>query len=212
MSIDLMSLIGGSGWAAGVNLYAVVVLLGVFGRLGLVETPEVLTRTDVLMAAGALYLLEFVADKIPYLDNLWDVLHTVFRPLGAGAIGYLLAGEAGSLSQAVAAMASGTLAATSHSAKATARAAVNVSPEPVSNIVLSLAEDGLVAGIVALAVAFPVIALVTVTVLVVLAVLLIISGWSALRAFWHRRTARRHVVHVELINPDGSPFARRPGG
>jgi uncharacterized protein DUF4126 len=212
MSIDLISLIGGSGWAAGVNLYAVVVLLGVFGRLGLVETPEVLTRTDVLMAAGALYLLEFVADKIPYLDNLWDVLHTVFRPLGAGAIGYLLAGEAGSLSQAVAAMASGTLAATSHSAKATARAAVNVSPEPVSNIVLSLAEDGLVAGIVALAVAFPVIALVTVTVLVVLAVLLVIKGWSALRAFWHRQAARRHIVYAEPSNPDGSPLARRPGG
>ncbi|MGH8909021.1 MAG: DUF4126 domain-containing protein [Egibacteraceae bacterium] len=187
---------------AGVNLYAVALLLGVFGRLGLVETPEALTRTDVLIAAGALYLVEFVADKVPYLDSLWDVAHTVVRPLGAGAIGYLLAGQADSLPQALSATASGTLAVTSHAAKATTRAAVNTSPEPFSNIVLSLAEDGLVAAIVALAVAFPVIALVTVAVLTALAVLLTVKGYRALRTMRRRRAARRH----------GSPLAQRPGG
>jgi len=194
VTIDLIGLIGGSGWAAGVNLYAVAFLLGILGRLGLADTPEALTSTDVLMMAGGLYLLEFVTDKVPYLDSLWDAVHTVVRPIGAGAIGYLLAGDAGTLGQALAAATSGGLAASSHAAKASTRAAVNVSPEPFSNIFLSLAEDVLVVVIIALAVALPVIAIVVVALLVGLAAFLTVKLWGALARLRQRRAGGPRVA------------------
>jgi hypothetical protein len=186
MSIDLISLVAGSGWAAGVNLYAVAVLLGLLGRLGFADIPETLMRTDVLAVAGALYAVEFVADKVPYIDSLWDTVHTIVRPLGAATIGYLLTGETDTIGQAAAAGASALLAASSHTAKATARGAVNLSPEPASNILVSLFEDGLVAGVVALAVAFPVAALVAVVVLLAASLFLAVKLWGVVRRRWQR--------------------------
>lgn len=184
--------IAGSGWASGVNLYAVVALLNLFGRAGALELPEVLQRTDVLVVAVVLYLLEFVADKVPYLDNVWDVVHTVVRPVGAAAIGAILAGEATDLDQALSAAGSGGLAFLSHATKATARAAINTSPEPASNIVVSLLEDGLVAGVIALAVWNPVVAVVAVAVLVVAGTALMVVLWkTAKRALATMRERRR---------------------
>jgi len=191
MSVDLFGLISGSGWAAGLNLYAVAFLLGIVGRLGLAPVPEVLTHSDVLAMAGGLYLLEFVTDKVPYVDNLWDAAHTVVRPLGAAAIGYLLAGEATTAGQALAAAVSGSLAATSHAAKASTRAAVNVSPEPFSNIFLSLTEDVLVAVIVALAIVFPVVVIAVVALFAFLAVFFTVKLWGAVRKLLRRRRAGR---------------------
>jgi hypothetical protein len=98
-----------------------------------------------------------VADKIPYVDDVWDVLHTAIRPLGAAVLGALLSGE--DVSDLAAAFGTGGLAFASHAVKATTRVAINASPEPVSNSLVSLAEDGLVAGVVALAVTHPLIAL-----------------------------------------------------
>jgi hypothetical protein len=187
MSVDLIGLVAGSGWAAGVNLYAVAVLLGLLGRLGLADVPETLMRTDVLAVAGALYAVEFVVDKVPYLDSLWDTVHTIIRPLGAAAIGYLLAGQVDTIGQAVAAGASSLLAASSHTAKATTRGAVNLSPEPTSNILVSLFEDGLVAGVVALAVAFPIAALVVVVILLAASIFLAVKLLGAARRRWRRR-------------------------
>ncbi len=146
--VDTIGLLAGTGWAAGLNLYLATFLLGLAGRLDWLEVPAALERTDVMIGAGVLYAIEFFADKIPYLDNLWDAVHTFVRPLGAGVLGYLLAGESPSISQIVGAVISGSLALSSHSAKATTRAAVNTSPEPFSNIFLSLMEDGIVAGLV----------------------------------------------------------------
>lgn len=193
--------IAGSGWAAGLNLYAVVVLLGLFGRAGAIEVPEVLMRTDVLVIAGVLYAVEFLADKVPYLDNVWDAVHTVIRPLGAAALGALLAGdELGS--QLAGAGGSGVLALISHSTKATSRAAINTSPEPASNIVVSLFEDGLVAGVVALAVYNPVLALIAVVVLLIAGAVLTVFLWKTARRAWRgirervrgpRRDDRPHV-------------------
>jgi hypothetical protein len=184
MPLDLASLIAGSGWASGVNVYAVIVLLGVLGRLGWAEIPLVLQRTDLLIAAGVLYAIEFVVDKTPYADSAWDTVHTIVRPLGAAAIGYVLAGEATTFGQGAAAAVSGLLAGASHSAKATTRAAVNLSPEPFSNVAVSLAEDGLVASVIALAVAFPVAALVAVLLLVAAGVALVATLWGAARRRW----------------------------
>jgi hypothetical protein len=102
-----------------------------------------------------LFAVEFVADKIPYVDNVWDAVHTAIRPTLAAVLGALLAGEANDLGEAVAAVLGGTTALASHAAKASLRLAVNASPEPVSNIVLSLAEDSVVVAVLLLAVDHP---------------------------------------------------------
>jgi hypothetical protein len=189
--IDTIGLLAGTGWAAGLNLYLVTFLLGLGGRLDWLEVPAVLQRTDVMIVAGILYAVEFVADKVPYLDNIWDAVHTVVRPLGAAAIGYVIAGDSSSVAAAVGAILSGSLALSAHSAKATTRATVNTSPEPFSNIFLSVAEDGLVAGLIALAVANPVITLIVVVLLTVGAVWLTVMLFGVIRRFRSRWAARK---------------------
>ncbi len=175
--MDVAGLIAGAGWSSGLNLYLVAFLLGGAGRLGWADIPETLTRTDVMITVGVLFIVEFAADKIPYLDSLWDAIHTVVRPLGAAALGYLIAGDASSIGQALGALVSGGLALTSHGAKATTRAAVNTSPEPFSNVALSVIEDGVAVGVTMLAIAIPVIAIGLVSVLAVGA------GWVTFKLF-----------------------------
>ena len=181
--IDTIGLLAGSGWAAGLNLYLVTFLLGLAGRLEWLNVPAILQRTDVMIVAGVMYAIEFLADKVPYLDNIWDAIHTFVRPIGAAALGYVIAGDAANIGAAVGAIFSGALALSAHSAKATTRAAVNTSPEPFSNIFLSLAEDGLVAGLVALAIANPVLTVIVVAVLTVGAVFLTIKLFGVIRRF-----------------------------
>ena len=188
--IDTIGLLAGSGWAAGLNLYLVTFLLGLGGRLDWLEVPEVLQRTDVMIVAGILYAVEFLADKVPYLDNIWDAVHTFVRPLGAAALGYVIAGDSSSVGGAVGAILSGSLALSAHSAKATTRAAVNTSPEPFSNIFLSLAEDGLVAGLIALAIANPILTLIVVVVLTVGDVWLTVKLFGVILRFRSRYSAR----------------------
>lgn len=189
--IDTIGLLAGTGWAAGLNLYLVTFLLGLGGRLDWLEVPAVLQRTDVMIVAGILYAVEFVADKVPYLDNIWDAVHTFVRPVGAAAIGYVIAGDSSSVAAAVGAILSGSLALSAHSAKATTRATVNTSPEPFSNIFLSVAEDGLVAGLIALAIANPVITLIVVVLLTVGAVWLTVMLFGVIRRFRSRWAARK---------------------
>ncbi len=155
----MLPLVLSNGWAAGVNAYAVVVILGLAGRLGLADAPEPLMRTDVLLAAGCLYAVEFVTDKIPYVDSVWDAVHTAIRPTIAAALGALLAGDADTLTQALAATGAGVTALASHGVKAGLRVAINSSPEPVTNITASLVEDLLVAVVVVLALSYPWVAL-----------------------------------------------------
>jgi hypothetical protein len=194
MDLALIGLVAASGWASGINLYAVVGLLGIFGRTGLGEVPEVLMRTDTIAVALGLFALEFVADKIPWFDSFWDVAHSVIRPLGAAALGAVLAGDAESVSQAFAAFGSGGLAAAAHTAKATTRLAINTSPEPATNIGASLIEDGLVLGVIWFAVTNPLLALALVVVLLVagtaLTIALIGAARRALRARRERRRRR----------------------
>ena len=154
----LLALAAALGWASGLRLYAVVFLTGLAGALGWVALPaglQVLQQPLVLGAAGLMLLVEFVADKVPGLDSLWDGLHTLLRiPAGAALAGAVFGGDQASWAT-VAALLGGTLAATSHVAKATTRAAVNTSPEPFSNIALSLAGDALVPAMLWLAVQQP---------------------------------------------------------
>lgn len=155
----LLALAAALGWASGLRLYAVVFLVGLAGQLGWWPLPpglQVLQQPLVLGAAGVMLVIEFVADKIPWVDSLWDTVHTVIRiPAGAALAAGALGADAGSW-QMVAALMGGTLAATSHVAKASTRAAVNTSPEPFSNLALSLLGDAAVPAMLWLAAQHPV--------------------------------------------------------
>jgi hypothetical protein len=188
--METLGVVAGAGWASGINLYLVTLLLGIAQRMGWGDVPEVLGRTDVLVVAGILFVLEFAVDKVPYADNVWDSIHTVVRPLGAAALGAVLVGDASSIGAALGAVVAGALALDAHAAKATTRLAVNTSPEPVSNISLSLVEDLSVAGLVALAIANPIIALVVVAVLVIAATTVVVWLWRGIRRGARRVRAR----------------------
>ncbi len=186
--MDVLPWIFSSGWASGINGYAVVLLLGLFGRFtDAAGVPPALQRTDVLVAAAVLTLLDLVADKIPYLDSAWDALHTVIRPLIGGAVGALLAGQATTLNQAVGAGLGALSALASHSVKAGIRAAVNTSPEPVTNLAVSSAEDVAVAAVVSLSVAHPWAAAGVAAALLLAGVVVVASVARRIRRFWRRR-------------------------
>jgi len=192
---ELLPLVFTSGWASGVNAYATVLLLGLLGRFaGLDAVPAGLERTDVLIAAALLYAVEFVADKVPYVDSTWDAVHTVIRPTIGTVIGLLVAGDAESLDQAVLAATGGVTALVSHLVKAGLRLAVNTSPEPASNIGVSLAEDVSVAGVIAVAVAAPWVAAGIAAALLLTGVALVVLLAKRIRRArtrWARWRARR---------------------
>ena len=179
-----------SGWASGLNLYGTVLLLGLAGRLGWADVPTDLQQTWVLVAAGVLYAIEFVVDKVPWADSLWDSVHTVVRPIGGGLLGALFAKEGGD-PEVVAALLGGGFSLTAHGAKASTRAMVNASPEPASNIALSFAEDGVVAAMVALALAFPVVAGIVATVFAITSVAVTWILFRFVRRTWRRIAAWR---------------------
>ncbi|MET8559819.1 DUF4126 domain-containing protein [Streptomyces flaveolus] len=190
--MSVLPLVFTSGWASGVNAYAVVLLLGFFGATGVADdVPQTLQRPEVLVVAGVLFLCEAVADKIPYVDSLWDSVHTVVRPLAGAWVGALLAGQSGSLSDVAAGLIGGSTALASHAVKAGTRMAVNTSPEPFSNIALSLAEDLGVGGIVTFAVFHPEAAAITAAVLLAGGLLALLFLVSRIRRFLRRRTQRR---------------------
>ena len=143
----LIALAAALGWASGLRLYAVVFITGLAGWLGWVSLPsglQVLQHPLVLGASGLMLAVEFCADKIPGLDTVWDAVHTFIRiPAGMALAAAVFGGDSG-VWTTIAALLGGTLAATSHAAKATTRAAVNTSPEPFSNIAMSLLGDAAV--------------------------------------------------------------------
>ncbi|WP_020137435.1 DUF4126 domain-containing protein [Streptomyces sp. 351MFTsu5.1] len=200
--MSVLPLVFTSGWASGVNAYAVVLLLGVFGATGLSDdVPETLQRPEVLVVAGLLFLCEAVADKIPYVDSAWDSVHTVVRPVAGAWVGALLAGQSGSLNDVVAGLVGGSTALASHTVKAGTRMAVNASPEPFSNIVLSLAEDLGVAGIVTFAVFHPVAAATLAGVLLVAGLVVLYFLISRIRRFRRRRAQRREESRLAARPP-----------
>lgn len=206
--VSVLPLVFTSGWASGINAYAVVLLLGLLGTAGLTdEVPAALQRPDVLIVAGVLFVCEAVADKVPYVDSVWDAVHTVIRPVSGGVVAALLAGHDGSLPELAAGAVGGSTALLSHLVKAGARIAVNTSPEPASNIVVSLVEDLGVAGIIAFAVFHPVAAAVIAAVLLAAGIALVVLLWSRIRRFLRRRRARREDKRLaragEPVPPSG---------
>ncbi|MEU9004706.1 DUF4126 domain-containing protein [Streptomyces sp. NPDC048551] len=190
--MSVLPLVFTSGWASGINAYAVVLLLGIFGATGLTdEVPASLQRPDVLIVAGVLFLCEAGADKIPYVDSLWDSVHTVIRPVAGGVVGALLAGQSGSLSDLAAGAIGGSTALASHFVKAGTRMAINTSPEPFSNIAVSTAEDLGVAGIITFAMFNPQAAAIIAAVLLAIGLAMVVYLWSRIRRFRRRRAQRR---------------------
>ncbi|MFD8688850.1 DUF4126 domain-containing protein [Streptomyces sp. NPDC059651] len=190
--MSVLPLVFTSGWASGINAYAVVLLLGIFGATGVTdEVPASLQRTDVLIVAGVLFLCEVVADKIPYVDSVWDTAHTVIRPVAGAVVAALLAGDSGSLPELAAGAIGGSTALMSHLVKAGTRMAVNTSPEPFSNIAVSTAEDLGVAGVVTFAIFHPWIAASIAAVLLVLGLVILVFLASRIRRFLRRRAQRR---------------------
>jgi hypothetical protein len=182
-----LALVFSSGWASGLNCYLVVLVLGIADRVDdFQQVPNVLQRWDVLAVAGFMYAMEFVADKIPYVDSTWDAVSTAIRPTAGAVVGVLLAGQADSLNGAVAAVVGGGTALLSHLVKAGGRLALNSSPEPVSNIGASVTEDVAVLGVVWFAIQHPVPAAIVAAVLLVLGIVMLFYLGRLVRRGWRR--------------------------
>jgi len=180
-------------FASGLNLYATVAVLGLSSHYGLVALPPQFRAFDnpiVITVALVMYLIEFTADKIPWVDTLWDMIHTVVRPVGGALIAVTTLGDASPTTTALAALLGGSVAMTTHLTKAGTRAAANTSPEPFSNWILSLGEDALAVSISYAALKHPMIALA-----IAVALLLVMVAFASIliRAV-RRRFARRSGV------------------
>jgi hypothetical protein len=190
--VDLLSGLGrtlGFSFAAGVNLYATVVILGFAARYEWVDLPpqyRVFDNNWIIGAAIVLYVVEFFADKIPWVDSVWDAIHTIIRPAGGALIAVASIGHAPPATQAIVALAGAALAASTHLTKAGTRAVANTSPEPFSNWILSVSEDGFAIGLGLLALTYPLAA--AIVVLVCLAAIVVFAYWliRAVRGRFHR--------------------------
>jgi hypothetical protein len=158
--VNLLPLVLTSGWASGVNAYAVIAVMGLLGRIaGLDQVPAAVQQPAVIAVAAAMFAVEFVADKVPYVDSLWDGGSTLVRPTVGAVLGYLIAGDSTTVNASAYAAAGGGSALASHLVKAGLRLAVNASPEPFTNITVSSAEDVTVVAVVSLALYHPWLAL-----------------------------------------------------
>ena len=205
-AIATLGALMGLGFVSGIRLYSTVLAVGLGIRFGFFQPPgalshlEVLATMPVLLISGTVYTAEFLADKIPWFDSLWDVVHTFIRPLGAAILGAVALGDVDPAWKLGAFLLCGTVALSSHAAKAGTRLSVNQSPEPVSNIALSLGEDGVVVGLTWLAFTHPIVALVLVVVLVATILWLLPK---LIRLF--RRNAGRAWAMFRGSYDDGAP-------
>jgi len=182
--IETISLVLGTGFSSGLNLYATVATLGLLQRFGIIHLPEklqVLSHPLVLGVALGLYGVEFLADKIPYVDSVWQAVHTFIRPPAAALLAFSVAAAATEPWRWAAALLAGGIALTSHGTKASARAAVNMSPEPFSNWALSFGEDLLAVWVTWFATAHPRIAVIVVIVLVAISLYVLYHLFRFLR-------------------------------
>jgi CBS domain containing-hemolysin-like protein len=186
--LPTLSLALGSAWTSGINLYATVTVLGLLEKFGGTKLPgglEVLDNWWIIGVAAFLYTIEFFADKIPYVDSVWDVIHTFIRVPAGAIVAYAATNQTDATVSVIATLLGGGLAFSSHGTKAALRAAANVSPEPVSNWVLSIAEDIIAVAGTFLAVFAPVL------IAIVLAIFLIFFIWfmpkflRAVRRLWN---------------------------
>jgi hypothetical protein len=168
----------GTAFASGLNLYATVAVLGLLERYRVIHLPDslhVIAHPAVVITAIVFYAVEFVADKVPYVDTIWDAVHTFIRPPAAALLAYAALGDVPDVWRVLGGLLAGSVALTSHGTKAAARAAINASPEPFSNWIASLSEDGMAVFLVWMAATHPVL-----TVFIVVA-LLVLCAWLLLK-------------------------------
>jgi hypothetical protein len=203
--VEVLTTLGrtmGFSFAAGINLYATVAILGLASRFDWVALPPQFAVFDndvVIVTALVLYVIEFVADKVPWVDSIWDTMHTVIRPVGGALIAVATLGDASPAVEGLAALLGGTLAAGTHFTKAGTRAVANTSPEPFSNWILSILEDIFVLGLSMLALKYPVAAALVVAVGVVL--MIVFAAWivRAVKRRW-RQQGRREIREGGMAN------------
>jgi nicotinamide riboside transporter PnuC len=202
--VEVLTTLGrtmGFSFAAGINLYATVAILGLASRFDWVALPPQFAVFDndiVIVAALALYVIEFVADKIPWVDSVWDAMHTVIRPLGGALIAVATLGDVSPSVEGIAALLGGSLALGTHFTKAGTRAVANTSPEPFSNWILSILEDIFVVGLGMLALKYPAAAAIVVAICVVL--MIVFATWiiRAVKRRW--RQGRGELPERGMVN------------
>ena len=202
-----LSLALGTAWTSGINLYATVTVLGLLQKFGAAKLPgglEVLDNWWIIGVAGGLFLIEFVADKVPYVDSVWDVIHTFIRIPAGAILAYAATYQIDPTVGVIALLLGGGLAASSHGTKAAARATANLSPEPVSNWALSFFEDGVAIIGTVLAVFAPV------AIVIVLVLFALFFAWFAPRIF---RAMRRLLSAIRALfaGKGFSEIARKAG-
>jgi hypothetical protein len=205
--VETLGFLFGTSFAAGMKLYATVAALGLLHRyqvLTLPKTLEILANPWVLGIAIVLYVVEFIADKVPWFDSVWDAMHTFIRPPAAAVLAYAAIGSVSEEWRLGAALLAGGIAFTSHGAKATTRAAINTSPEPFSNWIASLVEDGMVVALALLASTHPLLTIVLVIVFVLVCVLLMIKLFRLFRS-----ALRRFFAREQPENPSQSSLPSR---
>jgi hypothetical protein len=198
--LNELSLFLGTSWASGINLYLTVALLGIMDRSGAIALPQsldVLSNPLVIGVAILVYAIEFVADKVPYVDTAWDSVHTFIRPAGGTILAYMTFSQSPEAVRFSMALLGGTIALDSHMTKASARVAINTSPEPVTNSVASVTEDGLVAVGLWLVFTHPVIASILILSFIVFSV-------------WFLKVMFRFVKKVFRFLSTERPVAQRP--
>lgn len=207
-TLQALSLAMGTAWTSGINLYATVAALGIAGRVQMIQLPpdlEVLTHPAVIAVACVMYLIEFFADKVPYVDNGWDVIHTFIR-VPAGAL--LAARSLGDLNPALelaALLAGGTVALAAHGTKTATRLALNVSPEPFTNWFASFTEDLAVLGSIWMIFHHPLLMLILIVVFLGLIVWLLPKLWRMARRGFQALRDRMRGVKPDQPAPNGSP-------
>ncbi len=183
-----LSLALGSAWTSGINLYATVTVLGLLQKFEFTKLPMGLTALDswwVIGIGGFLFLVEFFADKIPYLDSVWDVIHTFIRIPAGAVMAYAATNQMDPTVSTIATLLGGGLALSSHGTKAALRATANLSPEPVSNWALSLIEDVVAIGGTVLAVFAPILILIVLGIFILFFLWFVPKVFRAIRRLWN---------------------------
>lgn len=204
--MDLTATTISVGYASGLNAYGTTLILCLLGRAGIGDVPPDLTSNPILIGSAVMFAIEFVVDKIPYVDDAWDVVHTVVRPVIAALLGVQFAEADHAANQVAAVGGAGATALVSHTIKAGLRLGINVSPEPFTNFVVSTGEDITAGAVASLAVTHPLIAVSVVTVLLVIGIALVIFLATRIRRSIRNRQERRRRKHEGLPpQPPGPP-------
>lgn len=190
-----------AGWSSGISLYLTTALLGISGRMGWIELPgelKVLSHLLIILIAIAIFAVEFVADKVPYVDSAWDSVHTFIRPLGAVGLGYLAGSEHGPVIQTGYALLTGTFALNMHAFKASSRLAINTSPEPFSNIAASTTENAAIFFMFWFFIKHPILASILIILILVLTFFFLRMLWRFVMKLFKKKPQSPAAIKTEL--------------